>query len=358
MADSPYPELKKSHTLARRGRPWRDFKPPPSGPVWQIIQGFGSYWALVAAIDLGVFDTLETAGPSRVESLAGALDASPEHLAPVLDVLVSFGLLDQIDDVYELTETAERYLCTNGAASMAELVRVAPGPHENWTRLADAVRAGRVPTPIDDRPAEFYGPLVTATFATQLRAASRLGLRLGWARRPGLRVLDLGAGRAPWAIAVLEQSAGATAVVNDLAGVAELAAETVASHGLADRVELRVGDFHTIPIEPCSFDLVVLGHVCRTEGETRSQALLARAHEALRPGGQLLIADYFADDTRKRNPFGVHMGLTMAANTTNGGMLTNPQVAGWLGDAGFSSIRLLEPIGFNFVYVADRSRHV
>ena len=52
--DSPYPDLKKRHTMARSGRPWRDFKPPPSGPVWGIIQGFGSYWTLVAAIDLGI----------------------------------------------------------------------------------------------------------------------------------------------------------------------------------------------------------------------------------------------------------------------------------------------------------------
>ncbi len=355
-ADSPYPELKKTHTLARRGRPWRDFKPPPSGPVWQIIQGLGSYWTLVAAIDLGVFDTIERIGPTKVVPLASALDVSSDHLRHVLDALVTFGFLDQVHDVYELTETAERYLCTNGAASMAALVRVAPGPHENWARLADAVRTGHVSTPIDDDPAAFYGPLVTATFATQLRAASRLGLRLGWARRAGLRVLDLGAGRAPWAIAVLEQSAGSTAVVNDLPGVAALAAETVAERGLTERVEVHEGDFHEIDIEPGAFDIVVLGHVCRTEGDERSRSLVSRARNALKPGGQLLIADYFADDARKQNPFGVQMGLTMMANTAHGGLLTNAQVVGWLRDAGFASIRMLEPIGFNFVYVADRSR--
>ena len=37
---------------------------------------------------------------------------SCDHLRHVLDALVTFGFLDQVDDVYELTETAERYLCT------------------------------------------------------------------------------------------------------------------------------------------------------------------------------------------------------------------------------------------------------
>ncbi len=350
--DSPYPEMKKGHTMARRGRPWRDVKPPPSGPVWAVIQGVGSYWTLVAALDLGVFDGIERIGPSRVEPLAEELSVSAPHLQHLLDVLVTFGFLDQVDDVYELTETAERYLCTNGPASMAALVRVAPGPLDNWTHLAETVRTGRVSDPIERDAAAFYGPLVQATFPTQLRAASRLGLRLGWTRRRGLRVLDLGAGRAPWAIGILEQSPESTAVVNDLPGVIELAAHTIDERGLSDRVELRAGDFHEIEVERAEYDVVVLGHVCRTEGDVRSRALVRRAFGALRPEGTLVIADYFADDTRKHNPFGLQMGLTMLANTERGGTLTNAQVCGWLRDAGFESPRLLEPIGFNFVYVA------
>ena len=355
-ADSPYPELKKSHTMAHAGRPWRDFKPPPSGPVWSIIQGFGSYWTLVAAIELDVFDEIQRQGPTRIEPLAERLSVSVEHLGHLCDALVSFGFLDQVDDVYELTETAERYLCTDGAASMASLVRVAPGPLANWERLADTIRTGRVGQPIEADPVAFYGPLVEATFATQLRAASRLGLRLGWSRRPGLRVLDLGAGRAPWSIAVLEQSNDSTAVINELPGVIDLAERTLGERDLMHRVQLLAGDFHNIALEPNSFDVVVLGNICRTEGDAGARALVQRAFDALRAEGELLIVDYFADNERKHNPFGVQMGLTMLANTERGRMLTNAQVCGWLRDVGFCNVRLLEPIGFTHVYVASRQR--
>jgi SAM-dependent methyltransferase len=341
--------------MARTGRPWRDHKPPPSGPVWAVIQGFGAYWTLVAAVELGVFDGIERLGPTRCEPLAESLAVSAVHLRHVLDALVTVGFLDQVDDVYELTETAERYLCTNGAASMAALVRVAPGPHENWERLAETVRTGQVARPVDEA---FYRPLVEATFATQLRAASRLGLRLGWSRRPGLRVLDVGAGRAPWTVAVLEQSVGSTGVVNDLPAVLDDAAMALGERGLAERVTLLPGDFHRIEIERAAFDVVVLGHVLRTEGDTGARALVARAFDALRPGGQVLVADYFADNDRKHNPFGVQMGLTMLANTHAGGTITNEQVAVWLRDAGFVATRLLEPIGFNFVYVASKDEEI
>jgi SAM-dependent methyltransferase len=352
MTDSPFPELKKTHTMAHTGRPWRDRKPPPSAPVWAIIQGFGSYWMLVAAIELGVFDAIEGGGPTAVAPLAEQLGASPFHLTHLLDALVSFGFLDQVDEIYELTETAERYLCTNGAASMAALVGVANGPHDNWSRLAETIRTGHVATPLEDDAVGFYSPLVRATFPTQLRAAGRLGAALGWARRPGLRVLDLGAGRAPWSIGILSQSPESTAVVNDYPEVLDLAAATITEHGLQDRVELWAGDFHEIEFERSQYDVVVLGHICRTEGEERATRLIARAHRALRPGGQLILADYFADNGRKYNPFGVQMGMTMLASTTRGGMLTHAQVSGWLRDAGFVAIRLMEPIGFNQVYVA------
>ncbi len=354
MTDSPYPEIKKTHTMAHTGRPWRDRKPPPSAGVWSVIQGFGNYWTLVAAIDLGVFDAIERLRSTTVNVLAEDLKVALIPLQHLLDALVSLGYCDQVDDIYELTETSERYLTTQGPASMAALVRGAPGPHQNWTQLADTVRTGIVSEPIENDMAGFYGPLVQATFPTQLRASTRLGARLGWTRRPNLHVLDLGAGMAPWAIGVLQSSPGSTAVVNDIPRVIDLARAAVEQQHLTDRVEFRSGNFHDIEIESDQYDIVVLGNICRTEGDALSRLLIARAHDALKVGGSILIVDYFADKTRKFNPFGVQMGLTMLANTVRGAMLTDEQVVGWLQDAQFTAIRLLEPIGFHFVYVADK----
>lgn len=352
-SDSPYPEVKKSHTMARVGRPWRDYKPPPSGPVWAVIQGFNNYWSLVAAVDLGIFDALEDK-PLDCEALAEKLAVSSLHLRHLLDVMVTMEFLEQVEGVYALTETAERYLCTNGAASMAALVRVSPGPLENWLELAETVRTGAVESPIDDAIEDIYVPLVKATFATQFRAASRLGAKLGWERQPGLKVLDLGAGCAPWALAVLAQSPDSQAVINDWPQVLEHAVLKVQEHEMGGRCDYVPGNFHDIAIPAEAFDIVVLGHVCRTEGPELAPALVARAVEAMKPGGKLLVADYYADNERRLNPFGVQMGMTMLANTRNGQALTHEEMVTWLQDAGLRSIRLLEPIPFNVVYVAEK----
>ena len=89
------------------------------------------------------------------------------------------GLLDQFVDVYELNDAAKRYLVSDGPATMADLVAVAPGPHENWGLLAETIRNGTPATPIEDDPAAFYVPLVEGTFTTMFRCASRADLKIG-----------------------------------------------------------------------------------------------------------------------------------------------------------------------------------
>ena len=350
--DPPYPELKKTHTMAHTGRPWTDYRPPAAAPVWAAIEGLGRYYILVAAIELDVFDALQRTGPTTAPALADELGLPADHLRSLLDGVVAQGLLDQVRDVYELNDTAKRYLVSDGPASMASLVPVAPGPHDNWTRLAETVRNGRPATPIEDDPAAFYVPLVEGTFTTMFRCATRADLKVRYSATPAARVLDLGAGGAPWAIAILNGCPDGTAVINDLDGVIEVAQRKTAEHGVADRCEFRPGDFHTIEIEPEAYDLVVLGHVCRTEGRDGARHLIERAYTALEPEGRLLLADYFPDMERKFNPHAVLMGTTMMASTERGFTFTHQEFSEWLTEAGFTNLRLVEPIGFQQTFVA------
>ena len=354
--DAPYPELKKSHTMARTGRPFTDVKPPPAAPVWAAIEGLARYHVLLAAIELGVFDAVRDAGCAEAGELALRLGVSAPHLTALLDGVVALGLLDKVDDRYTANDTARRYLVSDGPACMAQLVPVAPGPQHNWTRLADTVRRGRPATPIEDDPAAFYMPLVDGTFTTMWRTATRLDRIVRYAMAgPAPRVLDLGAGGAPWAIAVLTACPDGQAVVNDLDRVLDVARRTTAEHGVSDRCEFRTGDYFEIDIEPGEFDLVVLGHVCRAEGADGAARLIRRATDALRPGGRVIVADYFQDPERKLNPHAVLMGVTMMANTAKGFTFTTEQFAGWLADAGFVEHRLVEPIAFQQCMIATKA---
>jgi len=172
--DAPYPELKKTHTMARLGRPWTDVKPAPSAPVWNVIFGLGAYWMLVGAIELGLFDALWDHGPLSPAALADRLESSASHVESLAEALVVLGLLDRHDGRFDLNDCSRRYLCGQSPAPMADLVSVAPGPADNWIDLAATIRRGEPAHPVDGDVAGFWVPLVEETFGTVLRAAGRI----------------------------------------------------------------------------------------------------------------------------------------------------------------------------------------
>ncbi len=72
--------------------------------------------------------------------------------------------------------------------------------------------------------------------------------------------------------------------------------------------------------------------------------------------GPCVLADYFIGPNHKTHPHAVLMGMTMMASTVNGFGVTTEAATDWLTDAGFEAVRLIEPIGFQFAYVASKPR--
>ena len=50
------------------------------------------------------------------------------------------------------------------------------------------------------------------------------------------------------------------------------------------------------------------------------------------------------------------MGMTMMASTIQGFPITAAQTAEWLKETGFEAIRLMEPIGHQYAYIATKPK--
>ncbi len=329
--------------------------PVDPGPVWGIIQGLASYWLVVAALDLGVFDDL---------AAGRALSIDGPKVASLLDGLVALGLVTRVrpggpsetSGPYQLTPVAETYLVSDPPRSMAALVRHSPGPLENWTGLAETVRSGGPPPCPVGADGAFHAHLVAATFPTQYAVARVTVAGLG----PVSAVLDIGAGSAPWAIAVLEANPSANAIIVDLPEVIPVARAAAARHGVIDRCRFVEGDYLSVELPPA--DLVVLGHVCRAEPPERASSLIAAAAAAIIPGpgpdpkGHLAITDYFVDDDRSGPAQALLMGATMAAATAGGTTYSSGQFRAWLAAAGLDAIEIVRPLPFQDVLIATIKR--
>jgi SAM-dependent methyltransferase len=322
--------------------------PPDPGAVWGVVDGFTTYWAVVALLRLGVFEAL-AAGASTLAALAAATGATPDRLEPLCATARTRGLLQHDGDRWALAPTSATFLVRSSPASMAELVERSPGPHAAWATLERTVVSG----PADPVGPSFHATLVEATGPTQLAAAAATAaaLGIGGTRRID-HVLDLATGAAPWASALLEADPNAVATCNDLPEVVGVAQRAVAARGLAGRCRWLPGDVAHVPLP--SADVVVVAHLLRAESPTWARAVLRRAAAAVRPGGLLLVADYFLDDDHLGPPVSVRMGLTMVASTAEGRALVRSEVQGWMAGEGLVDVRAIRPVPFQEVLVAER----
>jgi SAM-dependent methyltransferase len=156
-------------------------------------------------------------------------------------------------------------------------------------------------------------------------------------------------------VALLQSLPNATAVANDLPGVADLARDSARVHGVAERLAVQEGDFQLTGFPPASFDVVVLANVVRTEGDECAPRLLLRAAGWLKPGGSLLVADYFLDEDRRSALTAMLLGATMMANTRRGRTFTVSRHRRWLRDAGLDAVEVLQPLPAAQVLLARRA---
>lgn len=358
--------------------------PAPAGPpallgqFWGLVNGLTGYFAVLAADELGVFGALAEGGPAGVDELAARCGAVPSRLRAVLGGNVAAGTLECRAGVFSLAPLAAAHLVAGQPGYLGPLLRHSPGPFENWPALASTVRGAAPPRDVGrgagahtggapdggavagagGAPDGFLAALVRATFPVQLAVARSVVGDLCEERRLGeeapVRVLDLGAGAAPWSVAVLERLPAAQALVNDLPAVLPLARDELAARGLAARAEWREGSYFDVPLPDGDCDLVVLGHVCRAEGDGGAAALVARAAGAVAPGGSLVVTEYLLDDDLGGPAQAQLLGTTMAASTALGGTFTHAEVRRWLAAAGLELERDDVPVPPTAVVLARR----
>jgi cyclopropane fatty-acyl-phospholipid synthase-like methyltransferase len=114
----------------------------------------------------------------------------------------------------------------------------------------------------------------------------------------GRRLLvDLGGGSGCYCIVAAQRHPALRAVVLDLPPVVEVTREFIASHGLADRVSARAGDFTRDPL-PEGADVMVMASNLPQYSREIVQDVIARAFAALEPGGEMHLIGEMLDGAR------------------------------------------------------------
>ena len=314
--------------------------------ILQIGMGFWASKTLLSAVELELFTHL---GDDRLtaDEIAATLDLHPRSRYDFLDALVALGLLDRDGDGpdarYRNTQETVVFLDKDSPAYVGGILEMANARlYGFWGSLTEALHTGQPQNEIKTgAPGLFEGVyaepdrlqvFLDGMQGVQLGAFSALCDTLDLGDRS--RFCDVGGANGTLAAMVAAANPHLTGVTFDLPPVAPIAQANLARHGVADRVEVAIGDFFVDDFPPA--DVYFMGNILHDWDEAQKRLLIEKAYAGLTPGGVLVAIENVIDDERRVNAFGLLMSLNMLIELPGGFDYTGAQFDGWAKAAGFA----------------------
>jgi len=310
----------------------------------QFGWGYAPPLIIEAAVRTGLFDALES-GPKSAKDLAATTNTSERGVVAVMDALVGLALAARNrDGQYLLTPESEAFLVSSRPAYLGGFfAHVSRDLIPGWLPLTDSLRSGEPMRSVnlEDSGSEFFSGFVEALFPLGYHGALSAANALAFPNDEPLQVLDVAAGSGVWGIGFAETYPRARVTAVDWAGVIPTTQKVVARRGLSERYDFIAGDLAEADFRT-GYDVATLGQILHSEGDQRSQELLRRVFNALKPGGTILIAEFLVNDDRTGPPSSLIFSVNMLLHTTTGRTYSFSEIAGWLYAAGFENPRLLQ----------------
>jgi cyclopropane fatty-acyl-phospholipid synthase-like methyltransferase len=187
-------------------------------------------------------------------------------------------------------------------------------------------------------PAARVGEAPLGASAASL-SARQTAAKLSFARVKTL--LDIGGGPGFYAIAFARRNPRLKAVVFDNARTLKVARANIARAGLTGRIQTRAGDALQDDLG-ANYDLILLSNVVHSYSAAENQRLLARAAQALAPGGRLAVKDFLLNASRTGPEWASLFAVNMLVNSPGGDCYTVAEIKRWLRRAGLAAAAVLK----------------
>ncbi len=282
--------------------------------------------ALSAADHLGVLARLD-AGPADSTTIARDCAISERGACLLLAALCSLGLVEKNSD-------------GSYHAALSDLAQLTMWITP-WGQLIQAIRDDQ-PARAGDTPggAETLYPEVVAHLGALFApAAERAASHLIACSQ---RVLDLGAGAAPWSLALAARNPDMRVTAVDMPAVLVVTRQVVATSGYATQFDYLSGDLFTLDLGRSTYDLAIMGNLCHLFDEATNRRLLGRLFDALRPGGTLAILDALPNERFDGPRSVVLYALGLLLRTSRGQVNPFSTYVGWLREVGYEAVERID----------------
>jgi SAM-dependent methyltransferase len=316
---------------------------PRSDPPFDLIEQVDVEGLRVvtvrSALELDIFTRIAE-GHDTEEALVVACGAGRPGMHRLVAALRSLELIEECDGRLHNGPTADAYLRAGAVGDVR-------ANYLAWLRNRDHLVEAIVDEDFSLEPHD------EATWASYARGdlirwptksamvASTLAQR-DISLPPDGQVLDVGCGSGLTGYTAIRDIPGAKVLSIDSAPVIEVARELATRMGVADRVELVVGDVESIDADAV-FDLAFLVHVAQYLSDAALDLTLRRVRSALRPGGRLLLVTIIDDPGTPGFTPNWTSAIEMFLSSPGISLRTPDQLCAALTHAGFRGVESHEP---------------
>lgn len=265
----------------------------------EIVMGHMPARAVQVAAHLGLPELVRD-GTNTGEALSQATGIDPWRMGRFLRFLVAMGLFRKKDGLLELTEMGI-LLCRDSPDSMRDMVVLNSFDFTAWTELEQALLTGRSGYELSEGRSYFEAmdavPEFAASFDSTMNSLfvpETAALIESYDFGQYGFVMDVGGGNGEVLIQALNANPGLSACLFDLPHVVDRATSRISDAGLKDRCECIGGSF--FDSLPRKANAILLRHILHDWHEEDAARILNRCHEALEPGGVVLIGEAIIED--------------------------------------------------------------
>lgn len=317
--------------------------------------------AVIAAMELGVFDELEER-PLGMDELADRTEAAPEGIEILVQALIPLGYVERENGTVQLTEAARRSLPDQDLQLMAVYVK------ENVRYCLDAAQG------IKEAPEDgIYGwehvqsGEIGRSYQETMRwlASDMVDEAVDAVRLPdgAERMLDVGGSHGLYTVRFCEEHPGLKGTILDWEIGLDAARNTLEDRpDVAERIELVERDFEEEAL-PEGYDFAFLGQIVHGLTPEGNRALFGKLSRATNERGMVAILDQVADPPTSSllpfNPLESSFADGIAALLGLNLFLFSgyDDLEQWLSEAGFSEVSytpLQQSPGYSLV-IAQKS---
>jgi hypothetical protein len=317
--------------------------PPSPALIFDTLTAYQRSAALRAAIELDVFSAIGR-GERTAAAVARANGAAERGVRILCDYLTVIGLLTKSGDAYGLTGDAAVFLDRRSPAYMGGAVRFMHSADivGAFDRLTDAVRAGGTAIPAEGTTAPDHPVWIEfarAMAPLMAMPAEQLAKLIDADASRPLKVLDISASHGLWGLAFARRNPAARVVATDWPAVLEVAKETAARLGVAERFSTIPGSAFDVEFG-AGYDVILLPNFLHHFDAAACTRLLAKCRSALVSGGRCVTVEFIPNDDRVSPPPSATFALTMLATTPKGDAYTYGEYDAMYRDAGFARTEL------------------